>query len=153
MIVVAADHSRLYQPKLFIPVFIGSRLTSLADPDVPHSAAQTWLNILSIGLTVVFSTGTGIWIYRLTLAQVRKMEGEDGESAAEALEGLEEGLLAGYRDETMGEEEAEALVTVDRSLSDSRSGRERAGPSSPSPGSRPERSGPVRRMSGTHDSE
>lgn len=133
-------------------MFIGSRLTSLADPDAPHSAAQTWLNILSIGLTVVFSTCTGIWIYRLTLAQVRKMEGEDGEGAAEALEGLEEGLLAGYRDETMGEEEAEALVTVDRSLSDSRSGRNRGAGGGGTP-SRPERSGPVRRMSGTQDSD
>lgn len=95
-----------------IPVFIGSRLTSLADPNATHDPVHTWLNVLSIGLSMSFSVGTGIFIYRATLAQMRKLDGEGGERAAEALEELEEGLLAGYSDETGGLEEAEALVVV-----------------------------------------
>ncbi|RSH95018.1 Tlg2-vesicle protein [Saitozyma podzolica] len=102
----------LILPRLMIPVFIGSRLTSLADPDATHDPVHTWLNVLSIGLSMSFSVGTGIFIYRATLAQMRKLDGEGGERAAEALEELEEGLLAGYSDETGGLEEAEALVVV-----------------------------------------
>jgi hypothetical protein len=59
-----------------IPVFIGSRLTSLADPDATHDPVHTWLNVLSIGLSMSFSVGTGIFIYRATLAQMRKLDGE-----------------------------------------------------------------------------
>lgn len=107
-----ADPRSLILPRLMIPVFIGSRLTSLADPDATHDPVHTWLNVLSIGLSMSFSIGTGIFIYRATLAQMRKLDGECGERAAEALEELEEGLLAGYSDETGGLEEAEALVVV-----------------------------------------
>jgi hypothetical protein len=102
----------LIQPRLLIPVFIGSRLTSLSDPEASHDPLHTWLNILSIGLSLSFSVGTGIFIYRATLAQMRKLEGEGGRRAAEALEGLEEGLLASYTDAMGGEEEAAALVVV-----------------------------------------
>jgi hypothetical protein len=83
---------------LFIPVFIGSRLTSLIEtPDEPHhDPLKFWLNLGSIGLSMIISTGTGIWIYRLTLDQMRQLE--EGELAARV---LEEGVPTEdmYRDE------------------------------------------------------
>jgi hypothetical protein len=83
---------------LFIPVFIGSRLTSLIEtPDEPHhDPLKFWLNLGSIGLSLCISTATGIWIYRLTLEQMRKLE--EGELAARV---LEEGVPTEsmYRDE------------------------------------------------------
>jgi hypothetical protein len=79
-------------------VFIGSRLTSLIEtPDEPHhDPLKFWLNLGSIGLSMIISTGTGIWIYRLTLEQMRKLE--EGELAARV---LEEGVPTEgvYRDE------------------------------------------------------
>lgn len=86
---IQADTSRCLQPRLFIPVFIGSRLTSLIEePTEPrHDPLKFWLNLGSIGLSMCISTFTGIWIYRLTLEQMRKLE--EGEMAARV---LEEGL-------------------------------------------------------------
>lgn len=105
--------SRLYQPRLLVPVFIGSRLESLfdSDPDdLPgggggdHDGSSSkfkfWLNLGSIILGLTISTATGIWIYRLTLEQMRKME--EGKLAAAALE-EETGI---YRDE-LGESDLE----------------------------------------------
>jgi hypothetical protein len=90
--------SSALQPRLFIPVFIGSRLTSLIEtPDEPHhDPLKFWLNLGSIGLSMIISTGTGIWIYRLTLDQMRQLE--EGELAARV---LEEGVPTEdmYRDE------------------------------------------------------
>lgn len=96
----------LYLPKLFIPVFIGSRLSSmLDDPDNPKhkDPVQFWLNMASIVATVVFSVVTGLVIYKLTLRQMRKLEmhegcdPEEGELAAEALEST--ALLRDYSEE------------------------------------------------------
>ena len=93
------------QPRLLIPVFIGSRLTSLADPEATHDPLHFWLNVISIGLSGLFSVSTGYWIYRLTLEQMRKLDksggGHDGELAAEA---LEEGRLLGDFSDDEGEE-------------------------------------------------
>lgn len=96
----------LYLPKLFIPVFIGSRLSSmLDDPDNPKhkDPVQFWLNVASIIATVVFSVVTGLVIYKLTLRQMRKLElhegcdPDEGELAAEALEST--ALLRDYSEE------------------------------------------------------
>lgn len=103
---------RMVQPRLLISVFIGSRLTSLSDPD-GEDTAHFWLNVLSIGASMVISTGTGVWIYKLTLRQMKKLEGRAGEEAVEA---LEEGFLNGYADQTGPElEEEEPLVPTQRS--------------------------------------
>ena len=85
------------QPRLLIPVFIGSRLTSLASETPSHDPLRFWINLGSICLSMLISVSTGIWIYRLTLAQMRKLDKNeaglgDGELAAEA---LEEGALLG----------------------------------------------------------
>lgn len=79
-------------------MFIGSRLTSLIEtPDEPHhDPLKFWLNLGSIILSISISTATGIWIYKLTLEQMRKLE--EGELASRV---LEEGLPVAsmYRDE------------------------------------------------------
>ncbi|WVQ93198.1 hypothetical protein IAU59_000262 [Kwoniella sp. CBS 9459] len=111
----------LIQPRLLIPVFIGSRLTSLAS-DV-HDPLQTWLNLLSIAISTTISLVTGIVIYRLTLEQMRKLKNEEGELAAEYVEedallgelsdsDDDEGLSGGGRG-ARGREEAE-LLTADQ---------------------------------------
>lgn len=98
----------LYLPKLFIPVFIGSRLSSmLDDPENPKhkDPVQFWLNVVSILATVVFSVVTGLVIYRLTLRQMRKLElhegcdPDEGELAAEALEST--ALLRDYSEDEL----------------------------------------------------
>ncbi|WWC64013.1 uncharacterized protein I303_106619 [Kwoniella dejecticola CBS 10117] len=98
----------LIQPRLLIPVFIGSRLTSLTSDT--KDPLQFWLNLLSIGLSSTISVVTGIIIYRLTLEQMRKLKGTgDGELAAEYIE--EDALLG----ELSGgsDDEAEMLTRPD----------------------------------------
>lgn len=91
-----------------IPVFIGSRLTSLTEENPTHDPYRFWLNLASIGLSSTISIFTGIVIYRLTLAQMKKVGGGDGELAAEILE--EGRLLGDWSDEGDGDGEAEALT-------------------------------------------
>ncbi|ORY28780.1 hypothetical protein BCR39DRAFT_533830 [Naematelia encephala] len=99
----------MIQPRLLIPVFIGSRLTSLTSETPGHDPLRFWLNIGSIALSASISVLTGVWIYRLTLDQMRKLEkSREGELAAEA---LEEGALFGeYRDSDDEENEDEPLT-------------------------------------------
>ncbi|ORX39329.1 hypothetical protein BD324DRAFT_619269 [Kockovaella imperatae] len=100
-------------PKLLIPVFIGSRLTSLTHDRPSHDPLQFWLNIGSILLSCSISILTGIWIYRLTLEQMRKLNdgGDEGELAADA---LERGALLG--DYTDDEEAADEPLTLGHSM-------------------------------------
>jgi hypothetical protein len=59
-----------------------------------------WLNLISIIISGCISVGTGLLIYRLTLAQMRKVDtGEPGEGdlAVAALE--QTALLGDYSDE------------------------------------------------------
>ena len=96
-----------------IPVFIGSRLVSLTEETPSHDPAQFWLNVFSIALSGLFSVGTGWWIYRLTLEQMRKMDREGdhaGEMAADALENG--GLLDDY--EYTDEDVREDLTGMER---------------------------------------
>ncbi|KAK4687680.1 hypothetical protein P7C73_g2419, partial [Tremellales sp. Uapishka_1] len=97
----------LIQPRLLIPVFIGSRLISLADPDARPDPLRFWLNLLSIALSSTISLLTGLWIYKLTEAQMKKVQ--EGDLAVEALEALEEGALLG---DYSGEEDDEGLTVV-----------------------------------------
>lgn len=62
-----------------------------------------WINLGSITLSICISIGTGLVIYRLTLAQMRRLEGDDGEEAAEALE--QTALLGDYSDDDDVQEE------------------------------------------------
>ncbi|WWC91199.1 uncharacterized protein L201_006141 [Kwoniella dendrophila CBS 6074] len=105
----------LIQPRLMIPVFIGSRLTSLTSENGQKDPLQFWLNLLSIGISSSISVITGIVIYRLTLEQMRKLKSNsssnDGELAAEFVE--EDALLG----ELSGgsDDEAELLTRPDNS--------------------------------------
>jgi hypothetical protein len=90
-----------------IPVFIGSRLVSLTDENPSHDPAQFWLNLFSIGLSFCFSVGTGWWIYRLTLDQMRKMDREGDHAGVMAADALENGGLLDdyeYTDEDVRED-------------------------------------------------
>jgi hypothetical protein len=92
------------QPRLLIPVFIGSRLTSLTHESPSSDPVQFWVNIISILLTGTVSFVTGVWIYRLTLEQMKQLEREGGDDlAADALEAG--ALLGDYSDEGEGEDE------------------------------------------------
>ena len=99
------------QPRLLIPVFIGSRLQSFAeDPESSsHDPLRFWLNIASLGIALTLSTVTGVWIYRLTLEQMRKIEASEHLGIDEAA--LGEALLGEYGDEgDEGEIEAQELT-------------------------------------------
>ena len=73
-----------------------------------NDSFKFWLNILSIAVSLLVSVGTGVLIYRLTLEQMRKIEGcepGDQELAIAALE--QTALLGDYSDD---EEVVEELV-------------------------------------------
>ncbi|KAL7420979.1 Tlg2-vesicle protein [Cryptotrichosporon argae] len=101
----------LYLPRLLVPVFIGSRLESLIDRDASPDPLRFWLNMASIAASLAVSVGTGFWVYRLTLDQMRRSGGtgdvddEEGELAAEALE--QNALLGDYSGD---EDDDEQLV-------------------------------------------
>ncbi|WRT69083.1 uncharacterized protein IL334_006066 [Kwoniella shivajii] len=116
----------LIQPRLLIPVFIGSRLTSLASET--KDPLQFWLNLLSIGLSSSISVITGIVIYRLTLEQMRKLSNanghnNDGELAAEYIE--EDALLGELNpsEDDFEDEESELLTRPDYGDGHKRDGR------------------------------
>ncbi|WVR09045.1 hypothetical protein IAU60_006105 [Kwoniella sp. DSM 27419] len=109
----------LIQPRLLIPVFIGSRLTSLASE--VHDPLQTWLNLLSIGISTTISLVTGIVIYRLTLEQMRKLKNEEGELAAEYVE--EDALLGEFSGSEGDREEAELLTASQAGAPKGRTGQ------------------------------
>ncbi|ODO06122.1 hypothetical protein L198_01354 [Cryptococcus wingfieldii CBS 7118] len=105
------------QPRLLVPVFIGSRLTSLYSDSPTEDPLRFWINLASIGISGTISVVTGYAIYRLTLDQMRKLDQAragggvsdgDGELAAEALEGR--ALLGEYDGQGSGDEEAEMLT-------------------------------------------
>ncbi|KAJ9096762.1 hypothetical protein QFC21_005032 [Naganishia friedmannii] len=91
----------LLQPRLLVPVFIGSRLVSLVDDgthDKPADPLAKWINVASILVGLSVSIGTGWFIYRATLQQMRDL-GYQGvvspEEAEEARDLLEENALLG----------------------------------------------------------
>ena len=59
-------------------------------------------------MSATFSACTGYWIYRLTLDQMRKMDRENGELAAEAME--EGAFLGPYDDDPASDQEADELL-------------------------------------------
>lgn len=64
-------------PKLFIHVFIGSRLAAIARDGEKMSAGTKALNIISIIVGMVVGTITGIYIYRKTMARAQELEDEE----------------------------------------------------------------------------
>ncbi|GHJ88103.1 hypothetical protein NliqN6_4505 [Naganishia liquefaciens] len=112
----------LLQPRLLVPVFIGSRLVSLVNDDtedgVPVDNVAKWINMISIILGLGISLGTGWFIYHATLQQMREL-GYDGavpaSEAEEARDFLEQNALLGdYSGDEEEDEGAEGGVVGER---------------------------------------
>lgn len=74
----------LVTPKLLIPVFIGSRLASIAKKKGEMSAgtkALNWASIIFFGFLGAF---VGWFIYRKTMQRAREMEAEEQQSVRDA---------------------------------------------------------------------
>ncbi|EUC62303.1 SNARE associated protein [Rhizoctonia solani AG-3 Rhs1AP] len=96
----------LYTPKLFIIIFIGSRVAKFSDGQQrgEMDAASKWLNALSIALGVSIGFGATWLVWRLTDTEIRNMKElpQDVDNmAADALRDAEAGapLLADYSEE------------------------------------------------------
>ncbi|CEP13283.1 hypothetical protein [Parasitella parasitica] len=61
--------------KLTSTVWVGSQLASLNDPNLPPEAHRYTLISLGIGLTTLAITG--VWIYRLTIQQIKEKKAEE----------------------------------------------------------------------------
>ena len=64
-------------PKLFIHVFIGSRLAAIAKSGEEMSAGDRAVNYAGIAIGAVVGAGTGWYIYRQTMARAAELEAED----------------------------------------------------------------------------
>ena len=64
-------------PKLFIAVFVGSRLAAIARSGGKMDAATKAINWTSIILGVLLGVGTGWWIYTRTMSRSRQIEAEE----------------------------------------------------------------------------
>lgn len=67
-------------PKLFIPVFIGSRLAIIAKTGEKMSAGARVVNWLSIIIGAAVGIGTGLFIYRQTMARAAELEAEEAQN-------------------------------------------------------------------------
>ena len=64
-------------PKLFVHVFIGSRLAVIARTHEKMSTTDRIINYGSISLGALVGTCTGIYIYRKTMARAKQLEAEE----------------------------------------------------------------------------
>ena len=67
-------------PKLFIHVFIGSRLAEIARHGGQMSAGTKAINYISIAVGAIIGTTVGLYIYRKTLARARELEEEEAQN-------------------------------------------------------------------------
>ncbi len=128
----------LVQPRLLVPVFIGSRLSSLTggEGDAPPDPVKKWVNVASIvvGLSVSFTSGwhgpgerrlpwvltvgegtrcaAGWFIYRQTLRKMAELDpsvsADDEDAAVDILE--RNALLGDYSGESDDDEVEGALA-------------------------------------------
>ncbi|CAE6428312.1 hypothetical protein ACGC1H_000700 [Rhizoctonia solani] len=96
----------LYTPKLFIIIFIGSRVAKFSDGQQrgEMDAASKWLNALSIAIGVSIGVGVTWLVWRLTDTEIRNMKElpqDIDNMAADALRDAEAGapLLGDYSEE------------------------------------------------------
>jgi uncharacterized membrane protein YdjX (TVP38/TMEM64 family) len=64
-------------PKLFIHVFIGSRIAAIARSGETMSAGTKAVNYASMGVFGMIGIGVGLYIYRKTMARARELEAEE----------------------------------------------------------------------------
>lgn len=75
--VMYAAATALVTPKLFIPVFIGSRLAVIGRNQEKMSAGTRAINYISIIGGALVGIFTGWYIYRKTMARARELEAEE----------------------------------------------------------------------------
>jgi len=84
------------QPRLLVPVFIGSRLHSLAgDEEGEADPVRKWVNVGSIIIGLGVSFATGFFIYRATLRKMRELGDVPEEEEEDAVSVLERNALLG----------------------------------------------------------
>jgi len=71
-------------PKLFIHVFIGSRLAVIARTHEKMTTGDRAINYGSMILGAIIGTGTGLYIYRRTMARARELEAEEANNVRDA---------------------------------------------------------------------
>lgn len=98
----------IYTPKIFIIIFIGSRVAKFSDGQQrgEMDTASKWLNAMSIVLGVAIGFGAAWLVWRLTDAKIRAMKElpqEVDDMAADALRDAEAGapLLNDYSDDDL----------------------------------------------------
>ncbi|CCO26370.1 Golgi apparatus membrane protein TVP38 [Rhizoctonia solani AG-1 IB] len=114
----------LFTPKLFVIVFIGSRIAKFSDGQQrgEMDAASKWLNALSIALGASIGIGATWLVWRFTDAEIRNMRElpqDIDNMAADALHDVEAGapLLGDYSEEDLNGDGALRLNDSSESLS------------------------------------
>ncbi|EJD53711.1 hypothetical protein AURDEDRAFT_156958 [Auricularia subglabra TFB-10046 SS5] len=80
-------------PKIFVAVFIGGRLSQLADDEHAKDPMSKWINGISIAVAGTVTILTSIYVWRVTRAEIEKLEDvppEERRLAEDAVEDLEE---------------------------------------------------------------
>jgi uncharacterized membrane protein YdjX (TVP38/TMEM64 family) len=77
----------LITPKLFIHVFIGSRLAAIARKGEKMTASDRAVNYTSIAIGAVVGAFTGWYIYRKTMARAAELEAEEIASVRHSVRG------------------------------------------------------------------
>jgi len=67
----------IVSPKLFIPVFIGSRMGAIGESGGHMSAGAKAVNWISITVSFLVGAFTGWYIYQRTMARARELEAEE----------------------------------------------------------------------------
>ncbi|GAB1519958.1 Tlg2-vesicle protein [Rhizoctonia solani] len=114
----------IFTPKLFIIVFIGSRIAKFSDGQQrgEMDTASKWLNALSIALGASIGIGATWLVWRLTDAEIRNMKElpqDIDDMAADALHDVEAGapLLGDYSEDDLNGDGALRLNDSSDSLS------------------------------------
>ncbi|ELU45734.1 SNARE associated domain-containing protein [Rhizoctonia solani AG-1 IA] len=114
----------IFTPKLFIIVFIGSRVAKFSDGQQrgEMDTASKWLNALSIALGASIGIGATWLVWRLTDAEIRNMKElpqDIDDMAADALHDVEAGapLLGDYSEDDLNGDGALRLNDSSDSLS------------------------------------
>ncbi|KIM29599.1 hypothetical protein M408DRAFT_328826 [Serendipita vermifera MAFF 305830] len=110
-------------PKIFLTVFVASRIAALADKDQRGEMDTTTkiLNYASVALGIIIGVGTGWVVYRLTQQKIRELPEfprEIDDAAADALLEAEQGapLLRDYSPEPEDDDEPLSPIGSARKL-------------------------------------
>lgn len=82
-----AAATALSSPKIFIHIFIGSRMAKLAESGDAMSLGDKFINYTSMALGGILGTVLGLVIYKRTMARAEELMREDGMSAENGEDG------------------------------------------------------------------